>query len=77
MVGLTLDEAGDGKAKIARVTQMSMQQDTERDGEARSCPGADLVSICRGSWALLSLLLWCGDWFFPKVELCDFEGDPK
>lgn len=48
-----------------------------RDGEARSCPGADLVSICRGSWALLSLLLWCGDWFFPKVELCDFEGDPK
>ena len=36
VVGLTLDEAGDGKAKIARVTQMSMQQDTEREGEARN-----------------------------------------
>lgn len=29
-------------------------------GEARSCPGADLVSVCGGSWALVRLL-WCGD----------------
>ena len=29
-------EAGDGNAKIARVTQMSVQQDTEREGEARN-----------------------------------------
>ena len=31
VVSVTLDEAGDGKPKIAGVTQMSMPQGTERE----------------------------------------------